>query len=72
MVFYVIFWTTYLPFVLLICRSSLTVSPITPRPMLPCRRSRFPSPRSLQAARARTPARPSHLRWSDFRMTALG
>ena len=46
MVFYVIFWTTYLPFV-------------------PRRRSRFPSLRSLQAARAKMPVRRNDL-WPSY------
>jgi hypothetical protein len=71
MVFYVIFWTTYLPFVLLtlsLLADRLThhTAPITPGPMLPRRRSRFPSLRSLRAARARTPARPSDVWPSDL------
>ena len=66
MVFYAIFWTTYLPFVLLTL--SLLADRLTHHTETDAarRRSRFPSLRSLRAARARTPARPSDLWPSDW------
>ena len=64
MIFYAIFWTTYLPFVVLTL--SLLADRLTHHTESDAAtQTRFPPPRSLRAARARTPARPSDLWPSD-------